>query len=105
MAALMKSRDSGSHRTFSAPQGRNSRALSRQIRHAHQVFVALARGTAALVDVPDDEGLATAHVARGENAGEIGCELPVVGLDVGTGVGLEFELLHDLLLGTHEAHR
>ena len=29
----------------------------------------------------------------------------MIGLHVGTGVGLEFELLHDLLLGTHEAHR
>ena len=52
------------------------------MRDTHEEAVAFACGGAAFVDGPDDERLATAHVAGGEDAGEIGGEFPVIGFHV-----------------------
>src|SRR5688572_8677680 len=56
-------------RTF--PGLRMARCLSfkrlhrlRQLRNAHQVLIAFARRSAALIDGPDDEALAPAAIAR-----------------------------------------
>src|SRR5207247_7059335 len=59
----------------------------RQHRFAHEVAVDAAGGVAALGDRPDDERLATTHVARGEDAGDAR-HFVAVGLHVATGVQL-----------------
>jgi hypothetical protein len=70
----------------------------------HQEAVALAGGAAAFVEGPDDEGLATAAVAGGEDAGDAGGVFLVLGFDVAAGVGFELEGLEERLLGAEEAH-
>src|SRR5690606_29542147 len=71
---------------------------------AHEVAVAFAGGGAAFVDGPDDEALAAAAIAGGEDAGEVGRVDVVVGLDVAARVGVEGERLEQGLLGSEEAH-
>ena len=71
---------------------------------AHEEAVALAGGTAALVEGPDHEALAAATVAGGEDIGDAGGIAAVVGLDVGARVALEVERLQQGLLGPKEAH-
>jgi hypothetical protein len=77
----------------------------RRTRRAHQVAVAFAGGAAAFVEGPDDQALAAAAVAGGEDALEVGRVLLVLGLDVAAGVALDAELLEQRLLGPEEAHR
>ncbi len=54
-------------------------------------------GAAAFGDGPDDERLAAAHVARGENAGNGTAVIPFRG-DVAAGIELDAELLEHSLL-------
>jgi hypothetical protein len=61
----------------------------RQVRRAHQVAVALARGAATLVEGPDHEALAPAAVARREDAGKAGRVLLEVRLDIAAGIDQE----------------
>src|SRR5436305_9926057 len=77
----------------------------RQRRLAHQVTVALARRPAALVDGPDDQALAAAHVAGGEYPRHAGREPAVLRPGVGAGVLLDAELVKELVLRAEEAHR
>src|SRR5207302_70523 len=62
-----------------------------------------ARAAAALVDRPDDQGLAAARVAGGEDAGrrrrELGC------VDVAAGIAGDAERVEESGLGPDEAHR
>src|ERR1022692_538122 len=68
----------------------------RQLAGAHQVLVDVAGGVAAFGDGPDDQGLAAAHVAGGEDAGDGGHVVPAgdgghvvpAGVDVATEVEL-----------------
>src|SRR5258706_2616510 len=87
------------HRTGS------SRVRLRQTRLPHQKPIALPRRSPALVDRPDDEALAAAAVARGENAGHAGGELDVVGLGVRPRVALDAEVGEDCFLPALKAHR
>ena len=74
--------------------------ILRERGRAHQVAVALTGGRAAFVDRPDDEALAAAAVAGGEDAGKIGRVDVVVGLDVAAGVGVEGKRLDERLFGS-----
>src|SRR5581483_1606692 len=76
---------------------------SRQIRTAHEEPVAFAGGAAALVDGPDDQALAAAHVAGGEHAGDVGVEAAVLRLGVAAHVLLHAELIEKLIFRTAEA--
>src|SRR5690348_3552502 len=70
----------------------------------HEVLVHSVRRTATLTDGPDDEGLAAAHIAGGEDAGDAG-HVVVVHHDVAAGVELEAKLLDGAwVLGADEAH-
>ena len=57
-------------------------ATLRQPRFPHQKPIALPRRSPTLVDGPDDQALAAAAVAGGEDAGHRRCELAVLGLCV-----------------------
>ena len=67
--------------------GRLTRTL-RKLGLAHQELVALARDATAFVEGPDDERLAATAVTGGEDAGDVGHVLLVLGLDVGAGVAI-----------------
>src|ERR1043165_1235441 len=56
-------------RSYRQMQGRG---LTGQLALAHQVLVHRAGALAAFADRPDDEGLAAAHVAAGEDLGNGG---------------------------------
>jgi hypothetical protein len=71
--------------------------------HAGEVGVDLAGAHAALVDAPDDEGLAAAAIASGEDTLHVGVVLARRGLDVLASILLD-HASHDLLLGTEETH-
>ena len=77
----------------------------RQIRVPHQVAIAFARGAAAFVDGPDDQALAAAAVAGGEDALDAGRVFLVLGLDVGARVGFHIDFLQQRLLRAEETHR
>ncbi len=72
---------------------------------SHKIPVALARGAAAFLEGPDDEALAAAAIAGGEDARDAGGIFAVVGLDIGAGVALDAEGIEQRLLGAEEAHR
>src|SRR4051812_8293620 len=74
------------------------------MRLPHKVPVALAGGGAALVDGPDDQALAAAAVAGGEDAGEAGRVLAGRSFGVAALVALDAELLDQGVFGTEEAH-
>ena len=72
-----------------------------------KILVDGAGGTAAFIDGPDDEGLATATIAGNKNALEVGGEFSVLtdkGLPIATRV-LDLEAKHfpNDQLGTNEA--
>ena len=67
--------------------GRLTRTL-RKLGLAHQELVALARDATAFVEGPDDERLAATAIAGGEDAGDVGHVLLVLGFDVGAGVAI-----------------
>jgi hypothetical protein len=71
--------------------------------HAGEVGVDFAGAHAALVDAPDDEGLATAAITSGEDAVDVGAVLARWGLDVLASILLD-HTSHDLLLGAKESH-
>src|SRR5580698_1891501 len=87
------------------PRRGMSRAVLWQVRLAHQVAVALARGPAALVDGPYHQALPSAAVARREHTRDAGRILLVLGLDVGAGVAGDAHFLEECLLGPEETHR
>src|SRR6185369_14751456 len=70
----------------------------------HQITIALACGTAALVDRPDDEALAPAAIARREYARYIGRIFAVVGLVIRAFVPADIELLGNRFLRPEKAH-
>src|ERR1035437_760465 len=76
----------------------------RKLSGAHEEAVGFAGGAAAFVDGPDDEGLAAAAVAGGEDVGDVGFEFSVFGLVVGAGVEFDAELGGDGVLGPKETH-
>ena len=76
----------------------------RQTGRPHEEAVTLTGGTPAFVEGPDDEGLTTAAVTSGEDAGEAGGVLLVLGLDVAAGVAFDVEGVEKRLLGSKEAH-
>ena len=71
--------------------------------HASEVGVNLAGAHTALVDAPDDERLAAAAIASGEDTLHVGVVLARRGLDVLASILLD-HASHDLLLGTEETH-
>ena len=85
-----------SHLPTAEPHGRSVRA--------HQIAVALAGGAAAFVEGPDDEALAAAAVAGGEDAGNARGVFPVLGFDVAARVALDAERVEQRLLRPEEAH-
>ena len=60
---------------------------------------------AAFVNGPDDEGLAAADVAGGEDFIDAGAEFAVFGFDIGAGVLFEAEFVDDGCFGSEETHR
>src|SRR5262249_25412126 len=76
----------------------------RQIRGAHEVAVALARRLSALADGPDDQALAAAHVAGGEDALHARGVLALFRLGVGARVAIDVQLAQDRVLGAQETH-
>ena len=63
----------------------------RQRRLTHQEAVAFAGGTAAFVEGPDDEGLTTAAVTGGKDAGDAGGVFLVLGFHVAALVTFDVE--------------
>src|SRR3954467_5609696 len=77
----------------------------RQFRIPHQILIHGMSRAAAFADGPDDEALAAAHVAGGEDAVE-GCHIISVDLHVAAGVFLEAKLVNWAgVLGADEALR
>src|SRR6478736_3319959 len=91
-------------RLQSGKRVRRPRSALRQIGTAHQVAIALAGRAAALVDRPNDQTLPATAIAGGEDPLDRGRVLLVLGLDIGTGVGLEVEVLEQGLLRPEESH-
>ena len=63
--------------------------LARRLRElglSHEELIALAGDTAAFIEGPHDERLASTAITCGEDAGEVGHVLLVLGLDVGAAV-------------------
>ena len=71
--------------------------------HAGEVRVDLASAHAALVDAPNDKGLAATAVTSGEDAVDVGAVLARRGLDVLASILLD-DTGHDLLLRAEETH-
>src|SRR6478736_4512101 len=91
-------------RLQSGKRVRRPRSALRQIGAAHQVAIALAGRAAALVDRPNDQTLPATAIAGGEDPLDRSRVLLVLGLDIGTGVGLEIEVLEQGLLRPEKSH-
>src|SRR5215470_67930 len=72
---------------------------------SHEITIALPRGTASLIDCPHHQALSAPAVTRGKNSRNIGCELSVLGLSIGTRITLHAELRENRIFGSEEAHR
>lgn len=77
--------------------------MLRQAGGAHEEAVTFSGDAPSFVDGPDDERLATAHIASGEDSRDVGHVDIMLGFDVGACVGFESELLNDFLFGPEEA--
>ena len=85
--------------------GMSRSRCSGQIRRAHQVAVAFAGGAAAFVEGPDDQALAAAAVAGGENAFDVGGIFFELGFDVGARIAFDAERFEQRLFGPEKSHR
>ena len=90
---LYKHGGPGAHGVISVVAMRRKRrapAHSGQVGIAHEIAVAFAGGTPALVEGPDDEALAAAAIAGRKNVGKVGRVFAVIGFDVGAWVAIDF---------------
>ena len=86
-------------------QGDQAFVFSFQQRCSHEVFVDFSGAFAAFADGPDDEGLSAAHIAGGEDFGDIGDEGFVAGFYVASFVEFYVELFEQaVVLWVDEAH-
>ena len=97
-----------------SPSFERAIALSRPIelerpvhssRDLHQIDVALSGRSSALVDGPDDQALATPHVAGRKHSWDIRVKVAIFGFGVGAGIFFHAELFEKLALRPAEAQR